>query len=411
MERSGVQHWRILRARAAVAVGALCLLAFGPAVRPAFAAGAQVGARTSCSHTWGRQRMRPAALTSASGTPLWSRTKAAAVAQESRLDVRRERQEIKKHLAKYRANNGEAWRALLLTSVLWGLGFAALHWTGGSLASILFMALVVARCFMTFHDAAHLSFFEDVQSNKILASVMQFFVQYSHSNWDEVHNSHHAHFGDSTVKDTSLTIFFSEEELSKMSMPLRCLHRVIRDPLLFFPLAGFFVFFVNKPLKHGIQRITIPILIWLTLGPQTTLAYLLSTWVSGMIGVTAFHLQHSCNSPYRVEGPADRSSFDAAMVGSTRIPVCFPFSIFSFGIECHHIHHLDTRVPGYRLPRCDAEGARQGLWSKANTVDAWRAFKSMFHTQFAGSSKYTADGTPPRFVSFWPYSVLGLQDA
>lgn len=30
--------------------------------------------------------------------------------------------------------------------------------------------------------------------------------------------------------------------------------------------------------------------------------------------------------------------------------------VFSFGIEYHHIHHFDIRVPGYRLERCDAEG-------------------------------------------------------
>lgn len=32
------------------------------------------------------------------------------------------------------------------------------------------------------------------------------------------------------------------------------------------------------------------------------------------------------------------------------------FQVFSFGIEYHHIHHFDIRVPGYRLERCDAEG-------------------------------------------------------
>ena len=36
-----------------------------------------------------------------------------------------------------------------------------------------------------------------------------------------------------------------------------------------------------------------------------------------------------------------------------------PSEVFSFGIEYHHIHHFDIRVPGYRLPRCDAEGEVQ----------------------------------------------------
>lgn len=109
---------------------------------------------------------------------------------------------------------------------------------------------------------------------------------------------------------------------------------------------------------------------------------------------------------------AARSALDAALLGSTRIPLPFPLSLFSFGIEYHHIHHFDVRVPGYRLPQCDAEGEKLGLWGRVNTVDAARAFRSLFHTQFEGSRRATGhDGAQPRFVSFWPYSALGLQDA
>jgi len=186
----------------------------------------------------------------------------------------------------------------------------------------------------------------------------------------------------------------------------------IRDPLLFFPLGGFFVFFINKPLIHGPQRILLPLLVCCILGRQTAIGYLEAAWVAGALGVAAFHLQHHCNTPYRVADNSSRSPLDAGMLGSTRMPLCFPLSLFSFGIEYHHIHHIDSRVPGYRLPRCDAEGSQLGLWKRANTVAAGRAIRSLFHTQFEGSRRVRdANGVEPRFVSFWPYSALGLQDA
>jgi len=274
------------------------------------------------------------------------------------------------------------------------------------------MGLCMVRCFIVFHDASHLSFFESAANNKQLAQVIQFFVNYSYKEWEAIHNSHHTHFGDTTVRDNSLTIWFSEGELDAAPWYLRWGHRLIRDPLLFFPLAGFFVFFVNKPLIHGPYRVVLPIIIALTLGPQTAFAYIAAGCLAGILGVAAFHLQHHCNTPYRVVDRSARSSLDAAMLGSTRIPLPWPLSVFSLGIEYHHIHHHDVRVPGYRLERCDAEGQSLGLWRRVNTVGLERAFKSLFHTHFEGSEKSaSSSGEQPRFASFWPYSALGLQDA
>jgi len=331
---------------------------------------------------------------------------------ELRADNGEERRRLRELLERHRADDGEAWASLALTGLLWLTAVAALHVSGGHWAAVVFLALNMVRCFIVFHDAAHSSFFEDAASNKRLAQVLQFFVNYSYEEWDSIHNSHHAHFGDVTVKDASLTVFFSEAEVAQAPWHLRWAHRLIRDPLLFFPLAGFFVFLVNKPLIHGPCRAVLPLLLWLALGPQTALAYMAAAWLAGSLGVAAFHLQHHCNRPYRVEDAAARSALDAAMLGSTRIPLPFPLSTFSFGIEYHHIHHFDVRVPGYRLPRCDAEGEKLGLWRRVNTVGMVRAFKSLFHTQFEGSTRAAErGGTQPRFVSFWPYSALGLQDA
>ena len=44
---------------------------------------------------------------------------------------------------------------------LFGIGNAV-----GLRVSILFLALVFVRCFNVFHDAAHLSFFEDADRNR-----------------------------------------------------------------------------------------------------------------------------------------------------------------------------------------------------------------------------------------------------
>ena len=40
---------------------------------------------------------------------------------------------------------------------------------------------------------------------------------------------------------------------------------------------------------------------------------------------------------------------------------------FTMGIEYHHIHHMFTKVPGYRLRECH-EQAPEGLWQGINKL-------------------------------------------
>jgi len=333
-----------------------------------------------------------------------------AVAEASVRSDLKERKDIQGLAARWRANDNEAWGSLAATVALYGTALAALHSSGGQWLSVLFMAGCLIRCFIVFHDVAHNSFFEQPEANRITARILQFFTNYSLEEWDAVHNPHHAHLGDSTVKDASLTIWFSEDELATKPWYFSWAHRIIRDPVLFYPLAGLWVFFLNKPLEQGFYRIVVPVLIWQILGLQTAIAYVLSAWVAAMLGVAFFHLQHQCNSPYRVENDSTRSTLDAALRGSTYVEVPWPFSVFTYGIEYHHVHHFDARVPGYRIARCHVEGEEQGLWGRVNYVDGPRAFKSLFHTQFKGSRKFQDAQGDPQFVSFWPYSALGLQD-
>mmetsp|Transcript_25310 Transcript_25310/g.45788 ORF Transcript_25310/g.45788 Transcript_25310/m.45788 type:complete len:438 (-) Transcript_25310:74-1387(-) len=321
-----------------------------------------------------------------------------------------ERQGLSALAGRWRADDGEALQSLALTAALYITALAALHVSGAHWLSVLFMAACLIRCFIVFHDLAHNAFFEQSEPNRIVASVFQFFTNYSLEQWNAVHNPHHAHLGDSTVRDASLTIWFSEEELDEKPWYFSWGHRIIRDPLLFYPLAGLYVFFLNKPVEQTFYRVAVPALIWQTLGLQTAIGYLLSAWLAASIGVGLFHLQHQCNSPYRVEDGSSRSTLDAAIQGSTYLEVPWPLSAFTFGIEYHHIHHFDARVPGYRIAKCHEEGEEQGLWERVNVIDGNRAFKSLFHTQFKGSQKFGDEHGEPQFVSFWPYSAMGLQD-
>ena len=185
--------------------------------------------------------------------------------------------------------------------------------------STLPVAASIVRNFMILHDSCHGSFLETKRQNKMLSSVIQFFSQFQWTTWRETHNHHHTHLGgerrqeqtarggdarstphthspipapaDNSVIDTSLTVWFSEEEYTAMPLKMKLPFRFIRDPLLFFPIASAWVFFISRPLIQFAPRYAVPIGLWLGFGRRVTFLYCVGGWLAGIVGLCLFHLQ------------------------------------------------------------------------------------------------------------------------
>jgi omega-6 fatty acid desaturase (delta-12 desaturase) len=86
-------------------------------------------------------------------------------------------------------------------------------------------------------------------------------------------------------------------------------------------------------------------------------------WAAMTIGLLLFHWQHVYESGHVVQSSKDWNMFDAALKGSSFIHVHPLLKFFTLGIECHHIHHMNSRIPGYLLGACHDE-APKGLWDE-----------------------------------------------
>lgn len=317
-------------------------------------------------------------------------------------------------LRKHGPRDGKAWRTIAISAAFWGSGvYYMAH--SQSVLSVFLVSFTIVRNFMILHDACHLSFFRSGKHNVRLAKILQFFSQFEWSTWQSTHNHHHHHLGDNSVIDTSLTVWFSEEDYANMPLKFKLPFRLIRDPILFFPIASAWVFFISRPIIQFLPRYTVPAILYYVCGFKTFLLYNCAGWLAGIIGLALFHLQHQVNTPYRVS--KDRKSMiDAGLYGSTLLAIRWPFTLITLGIEFHHIHHASTRVPGYNLADCHKEGESLGLFDGINRVGGHRAFVSMFHALFKGNTKcshadhHDANHELPSFVTFWPYSALGLYD-
>lgn len=68
-------------------------------------------------------------------------------------------------------------------------------------------------------------------------------------------------------------------------------------------------------------------------------------------GQLLFHLQHTFEGSYKSR-QAYYCSYVNAMRGCSYIPLPECLKFFTAGIEYHHIHHLNTRVPCYKVSLC-----------------------------------------------------------
>lgn len=319
----------------------------------------------------------------------------------------------------HQADNFKAWTTIAITSIAHALAFYFIHFHP-SWWSVLFLAGVCVRCFIMFHDACHNSFFTTTRMNRKLAYIMQPFSAANMNDWSTGHNHHHTVLGNSAETDLSMTVYVTEDEYKEYGLLHKILFRYIREPLVFTWLATMFVFWVNPLLKGPIQNgwierwVLYACVTVVSGGLRTPMLVFLGQVIGGWIGFILFHLQHQCNTPYRVP-ESEHTMMDAGLRGSTLQKIPFPFSFFTLGIEFHHIHHASTRVPGYRLGECHRNGEKYfgKDWERAqlNVVGPVRMFKGFFHTMFEGNRRVSDGSEHPKFTTFDIYKSLGFVDS
>jgi omega-6 fatty acid desaturase (delta-12 desaturase) len=72
------------------------------------------------------------------------------------------------------------------------------------------------------------------------------------------------------------------------------------------------------------------------------------------LGFILFHNQHTFNPPYIVNNESWNMK-NSGLLGSSFIQIPIFLKYFSGGIEYHHIHHINAKIPGYNLQKYHEE--------------------------------------------------------
>lgn len=251
--------------------------------------------------------------------------------------------------------------------IIWVSIWAALdagYWIGLLLA--IPGAGLLLRLFIIQHDCGHGSFFHHRSINDWVGRVLGVFTLTPYYYWRYSHALHHAGSGNLDRRGFGDIDTLTVSEFHKRT-PLRQLfYRLYRHPIVMFGLGPAYLFIFRHRLPIGMMRggwqpwasvmttnVAIAILlgaaVWLVgIGPFL-LVHLPITLIAASIGVWLFYVQHQFEDTSWEHN--DNWNFpEAALHGSSHYDLPAVLHWFTGNIGIHHVHHLSSRIPYYRLP-------------------------------------------------------------
>lgn len=247
--------------------------------------------------------------------------------------------------------------AILIVAVV----ITQLTWLKVTLSAL--TGLVLLRCFVLYHDFLHGSILRQSCWAGILFHVFSPLLLTPKSVWQETHNYHHAHTAKIATSHIGSYKMSTIDMWRKMSKHEKIVYKYLRHPLNM--LLGVFTVFIfgiciapffRSPYKNWdallvlLVYFTISISVSYLLGFTTYLyAILIPQIITSIVGSYLFYAQH--NFPTVNLRPLKYWSYVHAALHSSSFMCMHPIMHwFTANIGYHHIHHLNPRIPFYRLP-------------------------------------------------------------
>jgi acyl-lipid omega-6 desaturase (Delta-12 desaturase) len=274
-------------------------------------------------------------------------------------------------LNRYRApSHVRSWIELLVTAVpfvlLWIAMWACLRWSYWlSLAIAVPAAGFLVRLFMIQHDCGHGSFFRQRLANAWAGRVIGVLTLTPYDHWRRSHAAHHASSGNLDRRGIGDIATLTVAEYLALPRWRRMAYRVYRHPLAMFGLGPAYLFLVRHRYPAGAAlncwqswlspmatnaaiAATVVATMWLVGVQPFLLVHVPITLLAASIGVWLFYVQHQFEETFWARA-STWTMPEAALHGSSHYDLPFVMRWFTANIGVHHVHHLCSRIPYYRL--------------------------------------------------------------
>ncbi len=276
-------------------------------------------------------------------------------------------------LAQYR--EPDEWRSVFELAVtfvpfvlLWAAAWWALsisYWL--TLGFSILSAAFLVRLFLIQHDCGHSALFRKKAVNDWVGRILGIFTLTPYDVWRRGHAIHHATSGNLDQRGVGDIHTKTVKEYQALPARDRFIYRLYRHPIALFVVFPTYVFLFQNRLPVGFMgdgwkywasamgtnaatAVLAGLLIYFIGLVPFLLIYLPVSLMAAAIGIWLFYVQHQFERTYW-DRETDWKRHDAALYGSSHydLPGILPWLTANIGV--HHVHHLYSRIPFYRLQR------------------------------------------------------------
>lgn len=236
---------------------------------------------------------------------------------------------------------------------------------------------LLVRLFIIQHDCGHLSYFKTRTANDNTGRLLSLFTVTPYGFWRDAHNMHHAASGNLSARGIGSIDTLTVREYTQLSPMRRLAYRLYRNPVMAlligpplhimilqrlpFENAGFFFDgYKSIPMQKSWRSIIALDLALIAFygglslligGATVALIFIAPIMIASWAGGWLFFIQHQFEDAYWAER-RDWNFQEAAVMGSSYYKLHPVLQWFTGNIGLHHIHHLCSLIPNYKLQEC-----------------------------------------------------------
>jgi acyl-lipid omega-6 desaturase (Delta-12 desaturase) len=228
-------------------------------------------------------------------------------------------------------------------------------------------AMLLSRFFIIFHDYQHHTILRGSRIADIIFTVFGVYMITPPNIWKRSHDHHHNHNAKLFSASIGSYPIMTRQKFLEASKMERFGYLAVRHPVnMFFAYLTTFMYgmciqsFLSSPRRHWdsaavlVLHYSIATFLVIKFGWLTWfLTFFLPFFLSHMLGAYLFYAQH--NFPGVVFRKNAEWSYTNAALESSSFMDLNPFMQWATAnIGFHHIHHLNSKIPFYRLPEAMA---------------------------------------------------------